>query len=60
MDVKWLSRGLGRLVASKASVHYDPPLPLKLAGDVSAYGIGAVILHVMEGSEWPIAFVSRT
>ena len=49
------------LVSSKVLVHYDPSLPLKLAGDASAYGVGAVISHVMkDGSEHPIAFASRT
>ena len=49
------------LVSSKVLVHYNPSLPLKLAGDASAYGVGAVISHVMEdGSERPIAFASRT
>ena len=38
-----------------------PLLPLTLAGDASAYGIGAVISHTMpNGSERPIAFASRT
>lgn len=49
------------LVSSKVLVHYNPLLPLKLAGDASAYGVGAVISHVMEdGSERPIAYASRT
>ena len=35
--------------------------PIKLAADSSAYGIGTVIVHVlMDDSEWPITFASRT
>ena len=41
--------------------HYNPELPVKLACNSSAYGLGAVISHVMEnGEERPIAFASRT
>ena len=41
--------------------HYNPDLPVKLARDSSAYGLGAVISHLMEnGEERPIAFASRT
>ena len=50
-------------VLSSASVlmHYDPTLPLTLAGDASACGIGAVNSHVLpDGTEKPIAFASRS
>ncbi|GFR74956.1 retrovirus-related Pol polyprotein from transposon opus [Elysia marginata] len=40
--------------------HYDPTLPLKLATDASPYGLGAVLSHVMDEGERPIAFASRT
>ena len=41
--------------------HYNPALPLKLAADASAYGVGAVISHTLpDGSEHPVAYASRT
>ena len=41
--------------------HYDPDIPLQLAGDASPVGIGAVLSHVMaDGTERPIAFASRS
>ncbi len=49
------------LVTAPVLTHYDPLLPLKMAGDASAYGLGAVISHVYpDGSERPIAYASRT
>ena len=49
------------LVQAPVLVHYNPKLPLKLAGDASNYGIGAVLSHVdSTGQEHPIAFTSRT
>ena len=39
-------------------MHYNPHLPIKLAGDASASGVGAVISHILpDGSEHP---ASRT
>ena len=41
-------------------MHYDP-LPMVVAADASAYGIGGVLSHKLaNGSERPVAFVSRT
>ena len=55
------NKAKNRLVVAPVLVHYDPDLPLCLAGDASAYGVGAVLSHVFpDGSEHPIAFASRT
>ena len=41
--------------------HFDPAVPLRLARDASAYGIGAVLSHLYnDGTERPIAYASRT
>ena len=49
------------LTSSQVLLHYDPTLPIKVAADASAYGLGAVLSHVLpDNSERPIAFASRS
>ena len=49
------------LASSDVLMHYNLALPIRLAAEASAYGIGAVIAHVLpDRSEWPVAFASRT
>ena len=49
------------LLSDTVLAHYDVKRPLILACDASAYGVGAVLSHVMDdGTERPVAFASRT
>ena len=50
-----------QLSSTPVLVHYDPKLPICLAGDASSYGIGAVLSHILPNRrEHPIAYASRT
>ena len=50
-----------KLTSAAILAYYDPQMPLYLAGDESAYGVGAVISQVYpNGSERPVAYASRT
>ena len=49
------------LSSAQLLVHFDPRLPLLLACDASAYGVGAELAHRMpDGTEKPIGYASRT
>lgn len=48
------------LTCDAVLVHYDSKKPIKVACDASSYGLGAVLSHVCDDGEHPIAFVSRT
>ena len=41
-------------------VHYDVSKPIKLYCDASPYGVGACMMHVIDGKEHPVAYASRT
>ena len=46
---------------SQVFTHHNSTLPVKMAADASAYGVGVVISHSLpDGDEKPIAFASRT
>ena len=49
------------LQSSQLLVHFNPQLPITLACNASAFGIGAVLAHRMpDGAEKPIGYASRT
>ena len=54
-------RAKEKLMSATVLAHYIPDLPVRLAGDVSAYGVRSVIPHAFpNGEERPIAFALRT
>jgi hypothetical protein len=48
------------VTSEQVLTHYHPEKPIKLTCDAPAYGIGAVISHIIEGHENQIAFASWT
>ena len=49
------------LTSTKVLAHYDSKLPVGLACDASAVGVGAVLFHRYEdGAERPIAYASKS
>ena len=69
-DVKWnwtercqksFEEAKQTLNSNNVLMHYDPSLPIHMAEDALAYGIRAIIAHVLpDGTERPVAFASRT
>ena len=62
-SVRSLEQAKSQLASASAPVqaHYDVKQKIKLAADVSAYGLGAVISHVYEdGNGRPIAYALHT
>ena len=55
-------RKVKQMMASETVLtHFNPELPMTVACDASAYGLGAVLSHKMQdGTERPVAFASRT
>ncbi len=59
--VRAFEKAKALLTSSPVLVHYDPKLPMRMAADASAYGVGAVISHVFpNGEEKPIFRISNT
>ena len=69
MDVKWIWHKKhdkafqeAKKLVSTAPVlaHYDADKPVKLYCDASPRGVGACLMHIIDGQEKPVAYASRT
>ena len=49
-----------QLTADRILAHYDQSKPIILACDASPYGLGAVLSHLVDGEERPVAYASRS
>lgn len=48
------------IASERILCHFDPKKKITLGTDASPFPIGAVISHVDNDGEWPIAFTSKT
>ena len=48
------------LASDQILAHYDPKKPIILACDASPFVVGAVLSHMVDGVERPVAYASRT
>ena len=48
------------LASDQILAHCDPKKPIILACDASPFGVGAVLSHMVDGVERPVAYASRT
>lgn len=49
-----------KLCSDRVLTPFDPAIPLVLTTDASPTGIAAVLSHIIEGKERPIAYASRS
>ncbi|XP_046744301.1 uncharacterized protein K02A2.6-like [Diprion similis] len=60
-DCKQAFENVKVMLCNQVITHFDSTKPVVLACDASSYGVGAVILHIMQkGEERPIAFASKS
>lgn len=48
------------IASDRVLTPYNPDLPLTLSTDASPYELGAIISHIINGEERPIAFASKS